>query len=401
MNECELLEYAIYHWVFKGENNLPGLDNRGFVDPSFFEDYPRKTSYNEFSHHFSLIKNDPCLNDANSLLLCSGGVDSSLLACLRSVNLEGLCQNLFHISYTNHDTNDLYKFVNILETCPSIARVVSIGASGYISGINFLSDNNFYQNTYAPTLAFALCSLGGHCFSHLITGSGPDELFYGMEKYSWDVFEGLSSIPTCQALEKLDPNYNLPRYSKILNCRGWEILEQVMEKRRALYRSIAALQMNIFESQRLLAYTTVTAQHLQLFNKIAMLFNLKHTAPYLSEQLVALALTSPLADLVELGRDGRVEMGKKHLKKYLSNYMHEHHVYGKKIGFHAPTSKFVFSYSKSFLLSHIEYFPDWLDKDKTIDEINSSSEDSRGSGDYFMYSLLNVVKFSVKNRNGC
>jgi asparagine synthetase B (glutamine-hydrolysing) len=59
--------------------------------------------------------------------------------------------------------------------------VSSINAAGYVSGINFLSKHNFYQNTYAPTLAFAINSVKTHDFSCLITGSGPDELFYGME----------------------------------------------------------------------------------------------------------------------------------------------------------------------------------------------------------------------------
>jgi hypothetical protein len=154
--------------------------------------------------------------------------------------------------------------------------------------------------------------------------------------------------------------------------------------------------MNIFDSQRLLAYTTVTAQHMQLFNKISELFNLKHKTPYLNNQLVGLALSAPLEDLVELGSDKRVEVGKKYLKKYLSQYMSEDHVYGKKIGFHAPTTNFVFEYSRSFLIENIDYLPSWLDKDKTLDEIKSRFNVSNQSTDYFLYSLLNVIKFKIE-----
>ena len=52
---------------------------------------------------------------------------------------------------------------------------------------------------------------------------------------------------------------------------------------------------------------------MQLFNSIAQFFSLKHRAPYLNDELV-LALSTPLADLVELGVDKRVEIEKKYLK---------------------------------------------------------------------------------------
>jgi asparagine synthetase B (glutamine-hydrolysing) len=395
MNECELLEYAIYHWVHGGDYKLPGLNDRGCVDPEFFKDYPIKTNYQSFSDQFFSIKNDPCLSDNDALMLCSGGVDSSLLAYFRSQNLQHESQSLIHTSYVHHNNNDLQKFINVLDVCPSNSFSCSINETGYLSGIEFLSKHNFYQNTYAPTLAFALCSLGKHNFSSIITGSGPDELFYGMEKYSWDTFEKLSDIPTANALEKLDPSYNLQVYSKLLNSEGQELYEKVKQKRQLLYESIADLHMNIFDSQRLLAYATVTAQHMQLFNEISELFNLKHKTPYLNDQLVGLALSTPLEDLVKLGSDKRVEIGKKYLKKYLSQHMSEDHVYGKKIGFHAPTTKFVFEYSRSFLKENIDYLPSWLDKDKTLNEINFRFNVSNQLTDYFLYSLLNIIKFKI------
>ena len=401
MTDLELLEYAIYHWVFGGDYKLPGLNEKGFVDPDFFDEHPQKNNYAAFSDLFDLIKYDPILNIKEGLMLCSGGVDSSLLACFRSQNLTKIPQNLIHTSYVGHNNNDLQKFINVLDACPSNSFVSSIDAKGYVAGIEFLSKHNFYQNTYAPTLAFALSSIETHSFSTLITGSGPDELFYGMEKYSWDTFEKLSDKSISQSLEALDPTYNLQCYSKLLNAEGRELLENVKQKRRGLYEGIAALGFNIFDSQRILAYATVTAQHMQLFNKIGGLFKLEHRAPYLNEQLVRLALTTPLDQLVELGKDKRVEIGKKYLKKYLSKYMPEDHVYGKKIGFHAPTTKFVFEYSKGFLIENIGYLPIWLDKDKTIQEINSRFDSPNGGTDYFLYSLLNVIKKQIGRSNDC
>ena len=37
MNNLESVEYAVFHWVFGGDYNLPGLNSDGFVDQSFFE----------------------------------------------------------------------------------------------------------------------------------------------------------------------------------------------------------------------------------------------------------------------------------------------------------------------------------------------------------------------------
>jgi len=401
MTDLELLEYAIYHWVFGGSYELPGLNDKGFPDPNFFDNYPQKNNYAAFSDLFDAIKYDPSLNHDKGLMLCSGGVDSSLLACFRNQNLKERAQYLFHTSYVEHNNNDLQKFINVIEAFPSNSYVSSIDAKDYVSGIEFLSKRKFYQNSYAPTIAFALSSIEMYRFSSLITGSGPDELFYGMEKYSWDTFEKLSDKPISQALEGLDPSYNLQCYSKLLNAEGRELLENVKKKRRRLYESIAGLKMNIFDSQRILAYTTVTAQHMQLFNTIAKLFKLEHRAPYLNDQLVRLSLTTSLDELVELGSDKRVEIGKKYLKKYLSKYMSEDHVYGKKIGFHAPTTKFVFKYSKSFLMQNIEYLPSWLNKDKTIHEINSRFDAFNEPSDYLLYSLLNVIKYQMEKSHDC
>ena len=209
MTDLESLVYSNYQWGLGGDYLLPGLNEKGFVDPDFFDAPPKKNNYTAFSDLFDLIKYDPILNNNEGLMLCSGGVDSSLLACFRSQNLTEIPQNLIHTSYVGHNNNDLQKFINVIEACPSHSFVSSIDAKGYVAGIEFLSTHNFYQNTYAPTLAFALSSIETHGFSTLITGSGPDELFYGMEKYSWDTFEKLSEKSIPQSLEGLDPTYNL------------------------------------------------------------------------------------------------------------------------------------------------------------------------------------------------
>lgn len=398
MNNAELMEYAIYHWVHGGNYGLPGLNQDGFFDHKFFREYSLKTDFKNLFDQFALIKNDPSLNDKESLMLCSGGVDSSLLACFKKDNLKATPQNFLHTSYVGHNNNDLHKFNNILNFCPGNSFVSSIDKHGYLSGLEFLSDNNFFQNTYAPTLAFSLKSINTNKFSCLVTGSGPDELFYGMEKYSWDVFEKLSEIPIAKALEKLDTSYNLETYTKLFNKEGEDLFQIVNQKRCAIYKNIAELGMPIYDSQRLLAFSTVTVQHMQLFNTVGQLFNLKHKAPYLNLELVKLALSTPLIQLVSSSIDKRVEMGKKHLKIFLSKYMTNDHIYGKKIGFHAPASKYVYEYGQSFIKKNIEFLPTWLNKDLTLKELkNRYGNQNNLLKDYFLYSLINVLKYNIKN----
>ena len=90
----------------------------------------------------------------------------------------------------------------------------------------------FFQNTYAPSITYSLLNNDNTFASQIITGSGPDELFYGMEKYSWEFFESLSSIPVNKALEKIDVAYNIKPYKLLLNSYGLELLKEIQDNRR-------------------------------------------------------------------------------------------------------------------------------------------------------------------------
>ena len=72
MNDPELIEYAVYHWTFGGDHNLPGLNHDGTIDADFFDRYPINASYEDFANNLPSSK---VINtrDENSLLLCSGG----------------------------------------------------------------------------------------------------------------------------------------------------------------------------------------------------------------------------------------------------------------------------------------------------------------------------------------
>ena len=137
---------------------------------------------------------------------------------------------------------------------------------------------------------------------------------------------------------------------------------------------------------------------MQLFNKIADFFQMKHDAPYLNDSLVRAALNTPLRDLVDIGISKHVEIGKKILKKFLSRYMDVNHAYGRKIGFHAPTSEYIHFYARNFLLENIDFFPSWLDKDLTLSEISQRYNGSAPT-DYFLYSLINLVKHNKGQRH--
>ena len=65
MNDPELIEYAVYHWTFGGDQNLPGLNHDGTIDAEFFNRYPINASYGDFAEQFTQLKNDPILSDEN------------------------------------------------------------------------------------------------------------------------------------------------------------------------------------------------------------------------------------------------------------------------------------------------------------------------------------------------
>ena len=52
-------------------------------------------------------------------------------------------------------------------------------------------------------------------------------------------------------------------------------------------------------------------------------------------------------------------------------------------------------------MENIGYLPSWLDKDKTIQEINSRFDSPNEATDYFLYSLLNVIKKQIGESNDC
>ena len=77
MNLYRILEYAIYHDNLDKKISLPGIKN-GFPLKSFFL---KNSSYKieDFEYFTSKIVNDSINKIDNINLLCSGGVDSSLL----------------------------------------------------------------------------------------------------------------------------------------------------------------------------------------------------------------------------------------------------------------------------------------------------------------------------------
>ena len=82
MQDIDLLEFGIYHWLHKTSVNLPGIKS-GILQRSFFEDIKiEKNLVNIEDAIFGCLEEKIIQWDGfkfPSLILCSGGVDSSLL----------------------------------------------------------------------------------------------------------------------------------------------------------------------------------------------------------------------------------------------------------------------------------------------------------------------------------
>ena len=94
--------------------------------------------------------------------------------------------------------------------------------------------------------------------------------------------------------------------------------------------------------------------------------------------------------------DQNVEIGKFHIKKYLEKFMDNKHIYSKKIGFHAPTTKFIYE-NISQLFDDIQYsrVSQFLDMDKTKSFLSEKIKDTNNREDYFLYSILYLVNTTL------
>jgi len=219
-----------------------------------------------------------------------------------------------------------------------------------------------------------------------------------MEKYDLKFFKRLSNLKTNIALEKIDTNYNYDFYKNILNSHGLEILNNIIKKRRNLYKEISEINNNIFEAQRILAYCTVSNQHFEMFEKISKNYKLKHVSPFLDINYIKFAFSLKLRNFLNI-QNKRIKLdanaGKKQLKEMLTIYTSKKHAYDKKIGFHAPISKMI---NESRIRRNLNYnlnldrLEKIIDIDKLFINLNKNSVKNLN---YNIYSLIGVNNMIV------
>ena len=398
-SEKELLEFAIYHDIIDKNSRIPGVKSNGYPDFDFFRNCS-KIKKKDIEH----VLNDWFESSMQSWwgglgknisILCSGGVDSSaLVATINDFNVD---YDLIHTLYLNHDNNDINKLKFLISQIPSKVSIRSLGENEYLYGIKLLIKNNSLQNTYGPTLMYTLNSLENESGNNIITGSGPDELFYGMEKYSFKYFNSLDELNIIKALKLIDNAYNKDSYLSVLNPLGLELFSSIKEDRLSLYKNISEINNSIFEAQRILAYLTVTTQHMKMFDDICNMNKASHCAPFIDPELIRICFSSSIYDLIDLSMGNEnVEIGKKHLKKFLSRYLPLSHTESKKIGFHAPTTRFMYNsyFEKYFSSLGNKKIPSFIDRDKLnkILKIRFLPENRMKIIDYFLFSLYQIIE---------
>ena len=393
--EKKILEYSIYHYNLNTETNLPGL-KFGFPIPDFFIQKD-KFNLHDISEAINniLVKKIKRLDD--SYLMCSGGIDSSLiLSYLKENNKKFTAINTY---YPNHKHNDLSKISSLKKFYNFKLRYIKVSHQEYFKGLRYNWKNHYYGNTYSPTLFYTINKLSKK--KYLITGSGPDELFYGMEKYKPNTFIKKNKIK--KNLEKIDYSYNLNTYKKILNKNGLNILDEILYTRKALYFKISEISENLLNAQRILSYCTVTNQHMQMFSKAAKLNKMIHCAPFLDKKIIKLAFQTDINIFLDqkLFDMNKIECGKKILKDILERKTNKSHVKLKKVGFHAPVSKFFMQNNEltNFYKNlNLEVVENIFNIDKLRLKL-SKYKLKKNHKDYFYFSFINVYQQLLNKNN--
>jgi asparagine synthetase B (glutamine-hydrolysing) len=385
----DIIEYAIYHDNIDKKNSIYGIKNT-LLSRNFFKITKKNFIFEEMNEilDYSFKKSLKRIK-GKSILLCSGGVDSSLL----TIYLKKFKKNFFglHTNYPNQKLNDLSKIKSLKKFIDFNYLKFNIGKKKYFNGMKYSWSKGYYGNTYAPTIYSLFYKEKTFKSKYLLTGSGPDELFYGLEKYSFKDFNKVSHLKTNQALEILDSSYNLENYKKILNNYGKKLLMNIYEKRRKLYRDISHIEKDILNAQRILAYVTVTNQHAEMFDNLAKKHKMKHIAPFLEKEFIKYCMQIDLRKFLNtkesINKDAN--SGKIPLKIILSNYTSKKHAYSNKVGFYSPISEFI----NHNLLAEKEIENFNLDKLGLIfdsSKLKKLIKIEKSKRNYFLYSLINV-----------
>ena len=132
MDLLRIIEFGIYHDNLDKKISLPGIKN-GFPQESFFK---RKSLYDvhDFENITSNIIQKSIKNVDNVNLLCSGGVDSSILVYfLKKLNKKFLG---IHNFYPSHHLNDLKKISSLKKFFKFNSKKVLISSENYLRGMN-------------------------------------------------------------------------------------------------------------------------------------------------------------------------------------------------------------------------------------------------------------------------
>ena len=238
-----LVEYGVYHDCINKTKSLHNFSKGKF---NFFSKSKnnKKFIFQEFKDILdNTIKKNLQKINSNSILLCSGGVDSSILALrLNELNKKFTC---YHSYYPKHKINDLDKIKSLNKFTKLNLKYFYINQEKFLVGIKESWKNKYFGNTYAPCLYYMFKKKLNHNYRYIITGTCPDELFYGMEKYSLKLFDELKDEKIDHALSILDVKYNYDNYFQILNQFGKNLLNQVLLKRKKLYKNISSISNNL------------------------------------------------------------------------------------------------------------------------------------------------------------
>jgi asparagine synthase (glutamine-hydrolysing) len=296
-------------------------------------------------------------SDAPLAMMCSGGVDSSLITHHASQLLDDLTAYVIDVDGMNG--TEVNRAKKVCDPIDVDLRTIAVNREKYLKlwpkAIYFNDEPTYFQQTVLHMAVAERAHIDG--FKVLVCGEGADELFggYAWQTNAWNMwhkrriraawlkrfqflkpviekvwktsllfeYETLQNQPFVSFSATLPNNYD---WRKVAAIDGGQRFIRQREWLKKL-ESVGEIEDRVYLTRAFEDFTVHLATSLKSNDRTNMAYSIESRVPFLDKRLIEFGLHLPR----HLKYDGKTS--KKLLKKAASKYLPNEIVYAKKIGF--------------------------------------------------------------------